>query len=512
MSRYIILAIISLFSYPVFSQDVLYLSGGAQLTITSGATMTIQGGVNAAIGSSILNNGNLILKDNSITGQSDWTDGNTSGVFDGGSIGSVSFEGAQDHTITGNTIFPSLAIDGSEGVTLANDISVSNSILLKNGELNTAEHQVIVESYAANAVQADASNTNYTNSWINGNLQRSITANTGTYDFPVGNNTRGNLLQFVNNNVTGSSTLTASFGDKSGTDAGLAVTENGTPYTSVSDGGVWYLNADAAVAGGNYALQLYFNGFTGLADNQFGILRRANGSSDAADWTVPAGSALESLNGDGRKVSDGYARRKNISTFSQLGIGMTAGVLPVTLLNFLATRENETSVRLAWKTASETNNKGFEIERRLGNETEFTYNGFEASKAAGGNSQSQLQYTYRDGNSFAGITYYRIKQVDLDNHYAYTGIKAVKGLSSTMVDISIMPNPNIGQFKILITGVTQSYRAFITDVNGKVMKQLTVQPKQDVNVQGLSPATYILTIKDVFGSGKNFSEKIIIVR
>lgn len=211
-------------------------------------------------------------------------------------------------------------------------------------------------------------------------------------------------------------------------------------------------------------------------------------------------------------MSDGYARRKNISTFSQLGIGMTAGVLPVTLLNFLATRENETSVRLAWKTASETNNKGFEIERRLGNETEFTYNGFEASKAAGGNSQSQLQYTYRDGNSFAGITYYRIKQVDLDNHYAYTGIKAVKGLSSTMVDISIMPNPNIGQFKILITGVTQSYRAFITDVNGKVMKQLTVQPKQDVNVQGLSPATYILTIKDVFGSGKNFSEKIIIVR
>ena len=73
-------------------------------------------------------------------------------------------------------------------------------------------------------------------------------------------------------------------------------------------------------------MQLYFNGFTALTDNLFGILRRNDGSSNAADWKVAAGSALETYNGLGRKVSDGFARRINISTFSQLGIGMLESV------------------------------------------------------------------------------------------------------------------------------------------------------------------------------------------
>jgi hypothetical protein len=39
-----------------------------------------------------------------------------------------------------------------------------------------------------------------------------------------------------------------------------------------------------------------------------------------------------------------------------------------------------------------------------------------------------------------------------------------------------------------------------------------VQPQQEVNVEGLPAATYILTITDIFGKGENFKEKIIIIR
>jgi len=88
---------------------------------------------------------------------------------------------------------------------------------------------------------------------------------------------------------------------------------------------------DASPSGGNYSLQLHFNGFSGLVDNQFGMLRRDDASSNAADWTVPAESSLEANNGLGRKLSDGFARRKNISTFSQWGIGEMQPASPPTV-------------------------------------------------------------------------------------------------------------------------------------------------------------------------------------
>jgi hypothetical protein len=107
----------------------------------------------------------------------------------------------------------------------------------------------------------------------------------------------------------------------------LNVAENGVAYTGINTGGVWYLTPDLPLAGGNYSLQLYFNGFTGLSDNLFGLLRRPNASTNAAYWIVPSGSSLEAVNGLGRKIADGFARRIDISDFSQWGIGMM-GSLP----------------------------------------------------------------------------------------------------------------------------------------------------------------------------------------
>lgn len=512
MIRYLISAILTFMILPAFSQDVLYIGNGADVSITSGATITVQGGINAVNGSSILNNGVIYFTNNSISNQSNWTDGNASGVFTSGSNGMVTFQSVNGHAITGNTVFPSVTLDAAGGATISNDISIANNLLLKNGKFNTGIYKIIIPNNIPDAVQADVSNTNYTNSWVNGNLQRSITANTGLYDFPVGNNSQGNLLQFLNNNITGTSSLTASFAPKPGSDAGLIVTENGTPYTMVNDGGVWYLDAATAATAGNYALQLYFTGFAGLANNQFGILRRNDASSNAADWVVPAGSALEAPNGAGRNVSDGYARRKNMTTFSQLGIGMSAMALPVTLIDFFAVRDNQTTVKLNWSTATEINNKGFEIEKRYENENQFSAKDFVASKATDGNSQVILNYIYQDINSFSGVTYYRLKQIDMDGNFVYSAIKAIKGIDGATVDVTLMPNPNRGQFTILISGANQSRHAFISNINGKVIKQFLVQPQQEVNISELPAATYVLTIIDVFGKGKNFSEKIVIIR
>ena len=313
----IINALIFLF-YFSFGQEALKIQSGGSITIQSGAELILQGGLTLDNGSSLLNNGTIFLKNNTVSNISNWTDNSILGALTG--TGIVIFNSTNSQQFTGPTTFYTIYINTNE-LTINNDLNISNLLRLIKGKINTANYVVALINTAAASLDNDLTNTNYTNSWVNGNLKRSITTNIGSYDFPVGNSTRSNLLKFLNNNLAGPTSLTSSFIPKPGSDAGLNVVENGNTYTAVNNGGVWKLIPNTAVTSGNYALHLYFNGFTGLVDNRFGILRRSDASSNAADWIVPTGSLLESLNGTGRKLSDGFARRYNISDFSQFGIG-----------------------------------------------------------------------------------------------------------------------------------------------------------------------------------------------
>jgi hypothetical protein len=321
MKKYLISV---LFSYSVsHSQEVVHLQNGAAVRIQSGVEVTLQGGITTDNGGTLTNNGTLRLKNNSSANVSNWTDNSVAGALSG--TGIVIFNGTSNQSFSGATNFYTVQVNTS-ALILNNNLTVSNLLNLISGKITTGTNSVFLNNNAASSLLNDATNAGYSNSWINGNFRRWIASNTSTYDFPVGNSTRSNLLQFINNNVTGPTTLSASFGSKPGTDAGLSLSENGSYYVAVNNGGVWYLLPNAAVSSGNYALQAFFNGFAGLEDNKFGILRRPDASSSGSDWIIPPGSALPANNSPGRKVSDGYARRNNISTFSQLGIGMLSNV------------------------------------------------------------------------------------------------------------------------------------------------------------------------------------------
>src|SRR5947207_8483815 len=263
------------------AQEVLRSKNGAVIAIQNGSELTIQGGITLENGSGLLNNGTLRLKNNSIANGSDWIDNSISGVLSG--TGQVIFNSTNAHNFSGPTNFYAIQIN-SGGLNLSSNLIIANLLQLVNGKINTGVNYVFLNNSSASSFSNDVSNAGYTHCWINGNFRRLITSNTSTYDFPVGNGTRSNLLQFVNNNIAGTGYLTASFGPKPGTDAGLNVTEGTTYYIAVNSGGVWYLVPNTSPTGGNYALQLYFNGFTGLGDNEFGILRRPAASSNGAHW------------------------------------------------------------------------------------------------------------------------------------------------------------------------------------------------------------------------------------
>jgi len=90
-------------------------------------------------------------------------------------------------------------------------------------------------------------------------------------------------------------------------------------------------------------------------------------------------------------------------------------ILPVELTSFTA-NSNGNVVNLKWSTATETNNKGFEIERKS-NSGQYENVAF----VNGNGTTTQLhQYNYEDNKLADGNYTYRLKQVDLNGAFSYS--------------------------------------------------------------------------------------------
>jgi subtilisin family serine protease len=89
--------------------------------------------------------------------------------------------------------------------------------------------------------------------------------------------------------------------------------------------------------------------------------------------------------------------------------------VPVELTNFSARYSND-KVELSWITSTETNNYGFEIQRR------FDSSSFEtiAFVSGRGTSTNPVTYNYIDSDLFSGRYYYRLKQIDYDGSFEYS--------------------------------------------------------------------------------------------
>jgi len=91
-------------------------------------------------------------------------------------------------------------------------------------------------------------------------------------------------------------------------------------------------------------------------------------------------------------------------------------VTPVELTS-LRGETNKNSVVLKWSTASETNNRGFEIEVMKENDKEWSVTGFVVGK---GNTAEMNDYTFNHRNLTKGKYTYRLKQIDYDGSFEYS--------------------------------------------------------------------------------------------
>jgi hypothetical protein len=168
-----------------------------------------------------------------------------------------------------------------------------------------------------------------------------------------------------------------------------------------------------------------------------------------------------------------------------------AGVVPVTLIDFVSVKQNE-AVLLKWYATQETNFRKYEVERS----TDAT-NFFKIGEVAGRN---LANYSFTDNNLPAGsIVYYRLKMVDLDGTYSYSKTVATR-LNNNFSNALVYPNPttdalNIKLTQALATGTT----LVITDVTGRLLKQQNVSRGQftiSVDVATLPAGRYFIKIRD----------------
>lgn len=143
---------------------------------------------------------------------------------------------------------------------------------------------------------------------------------------------------------------------------------------------------------------------------------------------IRQGSGLADIVVDGIRISDGW----------------TQAPLPVELTSFSAIAKGK-GVELAWKTATETQNAGFAIERReVRGSISGTQNqswskiGFVEGK---GTTNAPTSYSFVDASA-KGTVQYRLKQIDRDGKFSYSNIVEVTSVLSASEYVLSQNYPN----------------------------------------------------------------------
>jgi hypothetical protein len=138
--------------------------------------------------------------------------------------------------------------------------------------------------------------------------------------------------------------------------------------------------------------------------------------------------------------------------------------LPVNLTSFEGQITEHQTTLLTWTTASEINNKGFEIESSQDG-INFETIGFVVGV---GNSKTTQKYRF-EHNSNANA-FYRLNQIDFDGKSTYSQIVSIK---NTITETNLTPNP-FNDYIEITTNATIT-RAEVVDIQGKVVLSENLQ-------------------------------------
>lgn len=195
----------------------------------------------------------------------------------------------------------------------------------------------------------------------------------------------------------------------------------------------------------------------------------------------------------------GNVKRDNMTIDAGIYEGSTP--LPVTLISFTVSKENE-SVQLKWSTAMETNSESFDVEHSLTGKSWQKVGNVLAS----GESSAEIKYTFTDTNPADGENLYRLKMIDADGTFAYSGIRSV-GIELGE-GVVIYPNPVADRLYLKITDWTKINKVQMFDLNGKAIFNSTKAPVDGIDVKNLPSGLYAVRVTSNNGATNSF--KVVI--
>lgn len=162
--------------------------------------------------------------------------------------------------------------------------------------------------------------------------------------------------------------------------------------------------------------------------------------------TFSWGSSMDGVNYNGSNTN-GMSNQLKSKANLQSGnaslynyVNTLLGVMPVKLISFTG-NFNHNRVSLNWVTAQEEGFSHFEIERTSEN---LKFEQIGVVTGTGSNTDDEHAYSFTDDNAVSGVNYYRLKSVDIDGSFEYSGVVTV--IVEAEKSISVFPNPSDGFF------------------------------------------------------------------
>ncbi len=178
---------------------------------------------------------------------------------------------------------------------------------------------------------------------------------------------------------------------------------------------------------------------------------------------------------------------------------ITLEVIPVELTSFTSS-VNGNVVNLNWSTATELNNRGFEIER---SDDKSSWYRIAFVNGKGTSSEPQV-YTYSDTwtGSPSTMLYYRLKQIDYDGSYTYSDVVVAEIAPSSFSLSQNYPNPFNPTTSINYQLAVNSFVTLkVYDVLGNEVASLVNEQKPageykvDFDASGLGSGFYFYVLK-----------------
>ena len=412
------------------------------LTITDGTLNT--NGFNLTVNGNFVNGSSGVLSNNAVFSVKGNITNDKASMSAG--TGTLQLNGTSAQTVNGSQPFKTynLTTNNAAGITLNNNLSVSNVHTFSAGIINTSETPNYLIYEAGSSYSGDA-DSRHVNGWVK-------KAGSTNFSFPVGN---GSVIRKTTiESLSGSLEFNCKYG---------APTNNATnvqsPLILIDANEYWTINR----VSGSGSAQIHLNwnnSKTAYPYYDLSTIRVAHYAGGL--WSDIGGSAT------GNVITTGDITSNLVSSFGSFTFGSNDFYLPLKL-NITAQHKQGFNL-VEWHTNNENNIAYFEIERSLNSIT------FQKIGVAVSYNTISAKYSFKDEQLSTGTVCYRLRSVDRDGNSKYSTLIFVSNSVSQNNELLIVNNVACNLLYLYGNDIYNGlYEYYISNSSGQLLEKGKIQ-------------------------------------